>query len=157
MSRSWVAQQAARATATAPVVEGWKDGVLTVFCEGKPMNPQDGSERHYLKKAKTVKAWRERTANGVLRVLNQWGRPLGWPPEAPKRITFVIYSRRAFDDDNLTMVAKPSRDGLRDAGIIHDDARRSGHRFLYENVVAPKMSDVHGIAIRVGLRKDVTT
>lgn len=140
-----------QAKATYPVTEGWKNGVLTVFVPGKPMNPQDGKLRHPLKKAKTVAAWRDRTGSRIY-AQRIPGLPW-WTPAAPKKITFTVYSRQAFDDDNLSAVCKPVRDALKDMLIIVDDAPRHGHAFKYTNVVAPRQADVHGIAIRIELAR----
>ncbi len=52
-------------------------------------------------------------------------RSLHLDPRAPKRITFCAYMGQRMDGDNLDL--KPYIDGLRDAGIIHDDSVTSGH------------------------------
>jgi hypothetical protein len=154
VTREWQAQQLAKAT--APVTEGWKDGALCVFVEGRPWNPQAGDMRNRWKKARTVKTWRERTASRLLPHARAYSVVHGryvfpWEPRQPKRVAFTVYSRQAFDDDNLSAVCKPSRDALKDMRVIDDDAPKCGHLFLYRNVVAPRLADVHGIAIAIGL------
>jgi hypothetical protein len=54
-------------------------------------------------------------------------RGLALDPRAPKRITFEAHGPRRMDPDNL--ILKPYIDGLRDAGVIHDDGPRevTGH------------------------------
>lgn len=149
VTKEWVAQQQAKAS--YPVTEGWKNGVLTVFVPGKPMNPQAGDLRHHMKKARATAEWRDRTGSRIYAQRIPWIP--WWTPAAPKKITFTVYSRQAFDDDNLAMVCKPSRDALKDMKIIVDDAPKHGHAFKYANEVRPKLADVHGIAIRIELAR----
>lgn len=145
VTREWVAQQ--KAKAECPVVEGWRDGALTVWVPGKPYNFKSGSATTHgamMKHRKLVAEWRDRTGS---RIYAQKIAP--WTPAAPKRVTFTVYSRKPFDDDGLRVTCSPSRDALIDMRLIDDDATARGHVFVYDNVVRPKMSELHGIAIRI--------
>jgi hypothetical protein len=70
-------------------------------------------------------------------------------PSAPKRVKFIAYVPRRFDDDGLQAALKPCRDGMQESapavirggrtvraaqvgcGIIHSDGIKSGHQFEY--------------------------
>jgi hypothetical protein len=76
-----------------------------------------------------------------------------WPAGAMKRITFTVYGRARFDDDNLRAVCKPVRDAVQDMAIIDNDRPSAGHTFLYEQAPPTrKVGAAHGIAIRIELR-----
>ena len=87
-----------------------------------------------------------------------------WPPEAPKRITFTVYTAgRGFDGpENLRLVCSACLDALgmprsylrngrmvggHGMGIIDDD-KNPAHVIVYAQVTKAK---VPGIAITVGL------
>ena len=163
----WLAQQAAKAT--APVVEGWRDGVLSVWVPGTPKHFKGKGHRYTV--SKHTKDWRERTATRLLPYANPVTRrhwPLRWPwlPEAPKRIVFTIYTAgRGFDGvDNLKLVASPCLDALgpnrthlrngvevraHGMGLIDDD-KNPAHDIQYLQVVKAKVT---GIAVTVRLRR----
>lgn len=143
VTREWLAQQAAKAR--APVVEGWKDGALTVWVPGSPANLKN-KVGHWSTRARWAKAWRERTAARLLR----HHRPV--PPYVPKRITFTVYGRSRFDDDNLALVCSPCRDALQDMGMIDSDGNPA-HRFVYQQARPTRKARAvqHGIAVRIEL------
>ncbi len=140
--------------ARSPVPEGWHGGGLTIFVQGRPWNPLNGGQRSYMKHARLRKAWRERTASRLLSHANiitrrDWPYRWPWRPATPKRITFTVYARNAFDSDNLEAVCKSVRDALKDAGMIQDDRPSAGHTFEYAQVPTRKAGAVHGIAVRI--------
>lgn len=157
VSREWVAQQAAKAT--APVREGWSDGALTVFVPGRPRNPLNSSHGHWTKHARWAKTWRERTSMAFWRRAPLYSASLGtrvfhWLAEDPKRVTFTVYGPARFDDDNLRAVCKPARDSLKDMRVIDDDRDSAGHVFVYEQAPPTrKAGSVHGIAIRIEVQR----
>ena len=166
----WLAQQVAKAT--APVVEGWRDGVLSIFVPGTPKHFKGKGHRYTV--SKHTKDWRERTATQIFRYMPQvleggrWKRSEWfWKPEDPKAITFTIYtSGRGFDGvDNLKLVASPCLDALgpnrthlrngvevraHGMGLIDDD-KNPAHDIRYEQVVK---AAVPGIAVTIARRTD---
>jgi hypothetical protein len=115
---------------------------VTIFVPGPIRNPLNGSHGHWSKHARWVKTERERTAYLILK--------LGWPaysqsPTVPKRVDFLVYVARRFDDDNLAAACKPYRDALKDMRVIDDDGPARGHEFHYRQVV----SKTRGIEITV--------
>ena len=155
VTREWLAQQAAKAG--APVKEGWKDGALTVFVPGAPRHFKGKGNRYTV--SKHTKEWRERTAVRLLehRLPGAHLEPWPWKPEQPKRITFTVYCRNAFDGaDNLRLVCSPVKDALGPRGprkpgmgLIDDDRDSSGHEFHYQQTVTRKAGSVYGIAVRI--------
>lgn len=156
VSKEWVKQQAAKAT--YPVVEGWKDGALSIFIAGRPRHFKGST--HVNAKIGHTKRLRERTANRLF----PWQRmvsvvrgmtipPWPWTPAQPKRVTFTVYWRSSFDgDDNLRLVCSAAKDALKDCGLVDDDRDSSGHVFLYEQAKPTrKAGAVHGICVRVEL------
>ena len=145
VTKAWVAQQAMKAA--CPVVEGWRDGALTIFVPGVPKHFKGRGHRYTV--SRHTKNWRERTASRLLPWQVSHG-PIGpwpWSPWDPKRITFTVYtSGRGFDDDNLELVASPCRDALKDMRIIDDDTPAAGHCFTYAQVTK---AAVVGIAMAV--------
>ena len=156
----WLAQQAAKAT--APVVEGWRDGVLSVWVPGRPSNPLNGTlaHAHWSKRARWARGWRERASVAL------WGKMLApkwvgevahwpWEQEDAKLVTFTVYGPSRFDDDNLTAVVKPVRDALKDMAVIDDDRPSSGHEFKYDQAKPSRKPDsVYGIAVTIARRTD---
>ena len=102
------------------------------FIPGRITNPLNGSHHHWSVRAKWAKAWR--TQSGF--VAAQHAR--GIDPKTPKRIIFTGHVVRKFDCDNFMSAMKPVRDGLKDAGIIHDDGPDSGHEFVYNQIIDRK-------------------
>lgn len=149
VTKNWVAQQAAKAS--APVVEGWKDGALTIFVEGRPRHFK--GSMHVTAKLGHTQRLRERTATRILMAVPSITRvPLWGSPALPKHVHFTVYWRSAFDgDDNLRLVCSAAKDALMDMKIIDDDADARGHRFTYEQTVSRKAGSVHGIAVKVEL------
>ena len=156
VTKAWVAQQAMKAA--CPVVEGWRDGALTIFVPGVPKHFKGRGHRYTV--SRHTKNWRERTASRLLAHCSGWApremrfivacgfaTPWPWRANAPKRITFTVYtSGRGFDDDNLELVASPCRDALKDMRIIDDDTPAAGHCFTYAQVTK---AAVVGIAMAV--------
>ena len=147
VTKEWVAQQATKAI--CPVVEGWKDGALKVFVPGTPANLKN-KVGHWSTRRDWAKAWRERTAAALYphrssSILHTWP----WRSETPKRITFTVYGRSRFDDDNVALVCSPVRDALQDMRLIDNDGNVT-HRFVYTQAPPTrKTGAVYGIAIRV--------
>lgn len=133
-----------------PCREGWHDGALTVFVPGRPTHYKGKGHRYTV--SKHTKDWRERTATHLLRFLTPSNRgvPVFYPAD-PKRITFTVYSRNAFDDDNLAFVCSGCRDGVKDMRVIQDDRKSAGHTFVYNNVATRAVGAVLGIALRIEL------
>lgn len=160
VTKAEVAMLNARRTSAdrSPVVEGWKDGALTVFVPGKPTHYKGNGDRGTV--SRHTKDWRERTATGVLRacapqeVMRKHAALWGWTPETPKRITFTVYTNgRGFDGpDNIRLVASPCLDALgprrpRAPGMgIIDDDKNPAHEISYNQVTK---AAVPGIAIRI--------
>lgn len=128
--------QADRLRAVAETPGSW-------FIPGRLRNPLNGSHRHWATRFQWGKDWRTKTAFLILRE-----RPR-YRADAPKRIAFRARVWSLFDDDGLRAALKPVRDGLRDAGIVHDDSPRSGHEFVYEQVVDRRR---RGVEVRVEVR-----
>ena len=154
-----LAQRAAKGA--APVKEGWTNEALTVWVPGTPANLKN-KVGHWSKRARWAKDWRARTAFRLLNGLQSKNVPklgLGprnwpWSPEEPKLVTFTIYGRARFDDDNVALVCSPCRDALQDMQLIDNDGNVA-HRFQYEQAPPTrKAGSVYGIAITIALRKD---
>ena len=120
---------------------------LHLWLPGKLEHQQDRTGWHWLKRARYVRQIHERVAQHVLEAVP--GRQAPWPPEMPKTITFTAHVGRAFDDDNLAHAFKHHRDGLRKAGLIHDDRWTSGHTFRYEQVISKGDDAKRGVEIRI--------
>lgn len=160
VTKAWVAAQATKAS--APILEGWKNGALTGFVHGAPANLKN-KVSHWSTRARWAKSWRERTANALL----PWrvgAGPIGpwpWSPYDPKRIHFTVFCRNPFDSaENLRLVCSAVKDALGPSGarkvgvgIIDDDRDSSGHVFTYEQITSRKAGAVFGIAIRIALAK----
>lgn len=70
-------------------------------------------------------------------------RELAPRPELPKRVRYEAHVQRSWDDDNLLAAMKPYRDGLVAGGLLHSDARDSGHVFEPPvEVIDPKWQGV---------------
>jgi hypothetical protein len=110
-------------------------GGFSVFVAGPLRNPMNGSHGHWSKHARWARQWRERTAQHLF--VAQLSKQL-WPratPTVPKRIAFELRTWNRVDDDALGPMAKPCRDALMDAGVIHSDAPDSGHSFSYSQII----------------------
>jgi hypothetical protein len=106
--------------------------MIHIFVPGPLYNPMNGSHGSWHKRARWARNWRERTAQRLFVEAHRGGiNTLRWPPHGPKRVTFTLQTWNAVDDDALGPMAKPCRDALIDAGIIHSDAPDSGHAFVY--------------------------
>ena len=159
VTKAWIAQQAAKAA--CPVVEGWLGGpglavhALTVFVAGTPANLKN-KVGHWSTRARWAKQWREATATRLYLLLvpadyigEQPSMP--WAATDPKRITFTIYGRSRFDDDNAALVVSPCRDALQDMRVIDNDGNVA-HRFFYAQAPPTrKVGAVLGIALRIEL------
>jgi hypothetical protein len=152
-----------QARAQSPVREGWRDGALSVFVPGIPYNFKSGGQTTrggLMKHRRLVKEWRERTADRIFAVMseNDLGEKrapfLAWKQSDPKRVTFTVYSRNAFDSDGREVCCSPSRDALKDMHLVTDDRDSAGNVFIYEQITSRKATFVRGIAIRIELRKD---
>ena len=158
----WLAQQVAKAT--APVVEGWRDGVLSIFVPGTPYNFKSASALSMatmMKHRRLVKEWRQRTGERLYRWRRDavWRRgvlytPWPWRAAEPKRVHFTVYCRNPFDGvDGLRVVCSPSTDALKDMGLIDDDRDSSRHAFTHEQQPSRKRGSVYGIAVTVEARR----
>ncbi len=58
-----------------------------------------------------------------------------WPTARPKRVAFLALLHNHVDDDHLPFLLKHVRDGLKGAKLIHDDSKRSGHVFVYDQAI----------------------
>lgn len=164
VTRAEVAALLARAA--CPIVEGWRDGVLSVWVPGTPKNVKNAG--HWRARHRWTQEWRERAAHRLYEQSLPGGRPYTihgrwpWLPTDPKAITFTVYtSGRGFDGpDNLRLVCWPVLDALGPArtylrngvevrghgvGLIDDD-KHPAHVITYEQVVRAK---VPGIAVRI--------
>lgn len=107
--------------------------MLTFFVRGIVKNPLNGSHGHWRVRAAWAKQWRQQTIYAADKAMG-----CAFHVESmddPRRITFTAHVARRFDDDNLAAICKPVRDGLQDAGIIHNDGPDCGHTFVYKQVV----------------------
>lgn len=108
---------------------------VTIFVPGPLRNPLNGSRGVWQKHARWARQWRERAGTAFLverqRRFGKWP----WPPEAPKRITFLAQTWATWDDDALRAGLKPIRDAVRDARIVVDDAPKWGHEWVYAQVI----------------------
>ncbi len=110
---------------------------------------------HWAARARRARAQRDAVALAVwsaLRVPQPDARGLVWTitarPHDPKRVELVAHTARPMDSDGLSASLKAIRDGLMDAGLIHDDGPTSGHTFRYRQV-----QDGHrGVRVRVTRR-----
>jgi hypothetical protein len=111
---------------------------LSIFVPGPLNNPMNGPRGgHWAKHARWARNWRERTAQRLWLERRQLPPPSSEPRE-PKRVTFTLQTWNRVDDDALGPMAKPCRDALIDAGLLHSDAPNSGHDFVYAQVVNRK-------------------
>ena len=141
---------ALQAKVSAPIREGWRDGVLTVWVPGTPANLKN-KVGHWSKRARWAKEWRERTATCLWRLSGTRDYPWPWKARDPKRVTFTVHGRSRFDSDNVALVCSPCRDALQDMKIIDNDGNVA-HRFLYEQAPpSRKAGSAYGIAIRIAL------
>jgi hypothetical protein len=106
---------------------------FSIFVPGPLQNPMNGPHGHWSKHARWARNWRERTAQRLF-VAQHYDR-LPRPSSASKHVTFTLQTWNRVDDDALGPMAKPCRDALIDAGIIHSDAPNSGHRFSYAQTI----------------------
>lgn len=108
---------------------------FSVFVAGPLYNPMNGSHGTWHKRARWARQWRERTAQHLFVAQLKSQLLLRAKAEAPKQIAFELRTWNKVDDDALGPMAKPCRDALMDAGVIHSDAPDSGHVFRYSQVV----------------------
>lgn len=102
------------------------EGRLIAWVPGKLSNPLNGAHRHWSVKARDRKGWRERTFLCVKDAMNRCEWSL--KPSAPKVVVLTAYVWNLYDDDGLAAATKPLVDGLVDAGALHRDDTKSGHR-----------------------------
>lgn len=104
------------------------DTQLVVWIPGRLTNPLNGPHRHWSVQARERKGWRERTFLHCTDVMmrERWHIP----PRTPKLITLRVSTWNTFDEDGLAAALKPVIDGLRDAGIVHDDSPRACHAII---------------------------
>lgn len=107
---------------------------MTVFVPGPLRNPMNGSHGHWSKHRRWAKDWRERTHQHLFVALR--GRRDLPTAAAPKRVHFLLHTHNNWDDDAYGPGLKPVRDALKDAGVIHDDSKKSGHTFTYDQKIA---------------------
>lgn len=122
--------------------------IFRIFLPGETQNPLN-SRKHWRVVWAHSADWRKRTASAAIFAT----RPLRPPidPKAPKRITLFVHRKRLLDStDGLRASLKPVVDGLcphkaymrkgrlvsqPGANIIHSDAPKCGHDFVYDQVV----------------------
>lgn len=104
--------------------------LLRIFVPGPVRNPLNGQHGHWSKHRTWAKRWREATEYHLF-VANWNGGNPKVSLTAPKRITFTVVSPREWDDDNLAAAVKPVRDALVSMRVVHGDAPRHGHTFVY--------------------------
>lgn len=120
---------------------------VKMFVPGKLVNPLNGSHGHWRVGARYRKGWREKVK--LLWLEMRLERVGITAPEVPKFIVLTAYVWNLFDShDGLRAALKPCVDGLVDAGIIHSDADRAGHRFVYAQEIRRKRRGVQ-IAVEV--------
>jgi hypothetical protein len=102
---------------------------------------------HWSGAAHDAKLRREATFLAARNLLISMG-VLAPDPVAPKRVTYTLLVGKLRDVEN-TVTTKPYTDGLRDAGLLHDDSPESGHVF----VLPPRqaISSQRGVEITVEL------
>lgn len=110
---------------------------MTIFVPGKLQNPLNGSWGGWAKHARLARRWRYATTMAVY-VAKKSIRVDLVAAHVPKRVRFLVHTGAPWDCDNLAAACKPLRDGLRDAGLIHDDGPKSGHTFEYAQMVNRK-------------------
>jgi hypothetical protein len=109
-----------------------------------PVQSRNVRHGHWSKAAWAVRRRRTWTAVLARSAMADMG-PLIPPAHTPKRVTFTVHVGRLLDPDNVD--TKPYLDGLRDAGVIHEDSATSGHDFPPAvQVVDGKW---HGVVVRV--------
>lgn len=109
--------------------------MTTIFVPGKLVNVLNGSHGHWSRRARWAKQWRERAYLTMLTTPKFMQAVSAGDAATPKRITFTAHTHNRVDSDGLAAMLKPSRDALKDAGIIHDDGPDSGHVFEYAQVI----------------------
>ena len=117
---------------------------LLVWIPGPVRSVQSGGHGHWTARAGVVKAQRTKAHLLVSAACAKAGWLVG--SDVPKIVTFAASVHNLMDDENLAYALKPTRDGLRDAGIIHDDSPRSGHVFHYVQEIDRKRP---GVMVRV--------
>ena len=119
-------------TAQAPATLTTRRDRGTVFVPGPLRNPLNGPHGHWSKHARWARTWRERTHQQLWLALRGMDAA---DATCPKIVRFLAKTHNGVDDDNLRAMLKPCRDALKDARIIHDDAKDSGHVFVYEQMI----------------------
>jgi hypothetical protein len=101
-------------------------------------------------KARRARQQIDATCNIILGVLRERRMDLTGNPRTPKRVDFVAYHPPpAFDEpDGLSAAVKHIRDGLRHAGLIHNDGPTDRHTFTYAQVLS---RGVRGVLVTVTL------
>ena len=101
---------------------------------------------HWYKHARWAKTRKEKAEFCILHALQSRKAP--WPPELPKRVTFVATVGASWDDDNLASAIKPYRDACKSMGLINDDRPSAGHKFVYEQRTERKLGTL-GVTVHV--------
>jgi len=124
--------------------------LLAVWVRGKLTNGKNQSQAWQLKAwGRYKRDWREQVLYALLLV--DWRRGTV-AAEVPKRIVFRAWCFNKLDSDGLALALAPVRDALMQAGVIHEDADRAGHEFVYQPCEIAKASTHQGVEIRVSLR-----
>ena len=122
---------------------------MTIVIPGKLENPLNGSHGHWSKHARWARTRKAKAEMCILAALKSRQPP--WPPEAPKRITFLATVWNQFDSDGLSAACKPIRDSLQSMGLINSDAPGAGHTFLYEQRIERGKRAAPGVTVQVEL------
>lgn len=145
--------------------------LLAIFVGGKLVNTKN-ARLHWRAESTYKREWRERVAQGLLEA--HWGAlrgtfalspenkatcpsdcaPWSHVPVVPKVVTFAARTHHRMDSDGLQVALAPVRDALIDCGVIHGDADKHGHEFVYVPSVIDRAR--RGVEIRVSLRKEPT-
>ena len=102
-------------------------GRLVAWIPGRLRNPLNrGKGEHWAVAARERKGWRERTMLCCKDAMHRakWR----YHPAEPKLVVMTAYVWNLYDEDALGPAMKSVQDGLVDAGLIHGDGPKSGHR-----------------------------
>jgi hypothetical protein len=123
--------------------------ILAIWVPGKLVNTKN-ARLHYMAESRYKREWRERVALAMWESRHLILDCLGEPAEVPKRVVFAARTYHKLDSDGLQVALAPVRDALIEYGVIHGDADKHGHEFIYLPSVIDRAR--RGVEIRVSLR-----